>query len=285
MAQLKRRRRLLPVLALIPALIASVAFYEAARPAALEGLIEARKQSPDQNSVAGYSSAKETTDESGTEPPGAESRKLELSAHARSSPSPPAKTCDDLLVMVDREDHLPSGYAPPDLVPVDAYGVAVYGDGLMLRRGAAEQLARMARAAGAADEEIVVSSAYRSYYQQGFVFTRLVSIYGEEQARWMSAPPGQSQHQLGTAVDFTNSAVGYEIHKAFGRTTASAWLLEHAPEYGFVLSYPNHKEAETGYRWEPWHYRYVGVENARRLQESGASLQAFLSREGVQPRC
>jgi len=189
------------------------------------------------------------------------------------------------MVMVGREDHLPPGYAPTDLVTVEAYGVAVYGDGLMLRRGAAEQLARMARAASAAGEEVVVSSAYRSYYQQGFAFTRLVSIYGEEQARWMSAPPGQSQHQLGTAVDFTNSAVGYEIHKAFGRTTASAWLLEHAPEYGFVLSYPNHREAETGYRWEPWHYRYVGVENARRLQESGASLQAFLSREGVQPRC
>jgi D-alanyl-D-alanine carboxypeptidase len=270
---------------MVPALLLGYAFHEAGHPAAVEG----RKQSPDPNNTASYSSsrdsAKETMSELSAELSDAGILKLKLSARERPSPSPPAKTCDDLMVMVGREDILPPDYAPPDLVPVEAYGVAVYGDGLMLRRGAAQQLARMAQAAGAAGEEIVVFSAYRSYYQQGFVFTRLVSIYGEERARWMSAPPGQSQHQLGTAVDFTNSAVGYEIHKAYGRTTASAWLLEHAPEYGFVLSYPNHAEEETGYRWEPWHYRYVGVENARQMIDSGMTLQAFLSSEGVKPRC
>ena len=102
----------------------------------------------------------------------------------------------------------------------------------------------------------------------------------------MSATPGHhSQHQLGTAVDFTNAEAGYEVWQAFGSTTASTWLREHAPEHGFVLAYPNGKETQTGYRWEPRHYRYVGVENAQRLQDSGLSLQEFLEREGIMPHC
>jgi D-alanyl-D-alanine carboxypeptidase len=214
-----------------------------------------------------------------------EERKPGVSTREQPSSPPPSDTCDDLTVLVDREHQLPPDYAPRDLVSVEAYGVPVYGDEMLLRREAAEQLGRMTRAANAAGEEILVSSAYRSFAQQGTAFARLVSIYGVERARWTSAPPGQSQHQLGTAVDFTNSYVGYEIHKSFGRTTASTWLMEHAPEYGFVLSYPNHKETKTGYRWEPWHYRYIGTENARRMRESGATLQEFLAREGVEPRC
>lgn len=295
MVQLKRRRRLFPVffVLIVPALLLGHTFYEAARPVALEGLIEARKQSQDRNDVAGYSSAKtsagssgETTREMGAKPSVAEKQDLGASsARSRLTTSPPPDTCDGLLVRVDRENRLPPDYVPPDLVPVESYGVAVYGGRLMLRQGAAEQLGRMARAADTAGEEIVVSSAYRSFDQQRFAFARLVSIYGEKKAKVMSALPGQSQHQLGTAVDFTNSAVGYEIHKAFGHTTASAWLLKHAPEHGFVLSYPRHDEDETGFRWEPWHYRYVGVENARHMIESGATLQAFLSSKGVEPRC
>ncbi|CAN5230596.1 hypothetical protein BH18ACT10_BH18ACT10_11000 [soil metagenome] len=203
----------------------------------------------------------------------------------RTASPPPSDTCDDLTVLVDRKNHLPPDYVPPNLVSVEARGVPVFGDGMMLRRGAADHLGRMVRAANAAGEQILVSSAYRSYAKQRTTFQRLTSIYGKERAKWTSAPPGQSQHQLGTAVDFTNSAVGYEIQKSFGYTKASAWLVKHAPEYGFVLSYPNHKEAETGYHWEPWHYRYVGTENATHMRESGSTLQEFLTREGVKPQC
>jgi D-alanyl-D-alanine carboxypeptidase len=62
-------------------------------------------------------------------------------------------------------------------------------------------------------------------------------------------------------------------------------LRDHAREHGFVLAYPRSKEAETGYQWEPWHYRYVGARNVERLEESGLSLQEFLAREGVLARC
>ena len=197
----------------------------------------------------------------------------------------PEESCDDLRVLVDRSHPLPPDYAPDDLLPLWAYGVPTLGGGeMLLRREAVERLSSLVSDAAADGEELVVASAYRSYADQQVSYARLTSIYGTE-ADEMSAYPGHSQHQLGTAVDFTNAAAGYEIWQHFGNTSASWWLREHAPEYGFVLAYPPGKETETGYWWEPWHYRYVGKKNAKRLEESGMSLQEFLTREGVLPRC
>ena len=197
----------------------------------------------------------------------------------------PQESCDDPRVLVDRSHALPPDYVPEDLDPLWAYGIPTLGGGeMLLRREAAEHLGRLVNDAAADGEELVVASAYRSYAHQQASYARLTSIYGTE-AGEMSATPGHSQHQLGTAVDFTNAAAGYELWQPFGETTAYWWLTRHAREYGFVLAYPSGKEAETGYRWEPWHYRYVGVENAERLEESGLSLQEFLVREGVLPRC
>ena len=199
--------------------------------------------------------------------------------------SAPAETCGDLRVLVDRSHSLPPDFVPDDLVALQAYGVPTLGsDVLQLQREAAEHLGRLVEAAAVDGEELVVASAYRSYEEQQISHERLESVYGAG-AKGTSATPGHSQHQLGTAVDFTNAAVGYQVWLPFGETTAYWWLEHHAWEHGFVLAYPKGKEEETGYRWEPWHYRYVGVENARRLEESGLSLQEFLEREGVMPLC
>jgi zinc D-Ala-D-Ala carboxypeptidase len=197
----------------------------------------------------------------------------------------PEDSCDDLRVLVDRTHALPPEYAPEDLDPLWAHGVPTLGGvEMLLRREAAEHLGRMVEDAAADGEELVVASAYRSYTHQRISHARLASIYGTG-AETMSATPGHSQHQLGTAVDFTNAAAGYEVWQPFGSTSAYYWLREHASEHGFVLAYPSGKETETGYQWEPWHYRYVGPGNARRLQESSLSLQEFLTRENVLPRC
>ena len=193
-------------------------------------------------------------------------------------------TCGYRLVLVDRPHALPQGYVPNDLVSLPSAGVpTVGGRNQVLRREAAEHLKDLTAAATADGEEIVVASGFRSYLHQRYTHERLKSIYGPE-ADTMSAAPGHSQHQLGTAVDFTNWAAAYQVQPIFGRTSAAWWLRDHAPRYGFVLSYPPGKD-ETGYRFEPWHYRYIGVENAGRLQKSGLSLQEFLVREGVPPRC
>jgi D-alanyl-D-alanine carboxypeptidase len=199
--------------------------------------------------------------------------------------SAPAETCDDLRVLVDRSHSLPPDYVPHDLVPLRDYGVPTLGsDVLALRREAAEHLGRLVEAAAMDGEELVVASAYRSYEEQQVSHQRLASVYGAE-ANETSATPGHSQHQLGTAVDFTNAAVSYQVWLPFGETSAYLWLQHHAHEYGFVLAYPRGKEEETGYQWEPWHYRYVGVENTERLKESGLSLQEYLEREGIMPYC
>src|SRR5215208_613671 len=124
----------------------------------------------------------------------------------------------------------------------------------------------------------------RSYEEQQLSHERLMSVFGAD-ADGMSATPGHSQHQLGTAVDFTNAAAGYNLGVPFAQTSAHRWLEHHAREYGFVLAYPRGKEEQTGYRWEPWHYRYVGVEDAKRLEESNLSLQEFLERAGTTPNC
>ncbi len=205
--------------------------------------------------------------------------------HTPSSRRPAAEeSCDDMRVLVDRSHRLPREYVPEDLVSLQSYGVPTLGSAeMLLRREAAERLKRLVADAAADGEELVVASAYRSYVDQRVSYRRLRSIYGSE-ADLMSARPGHSQHQLGTAVDFTNAAAGYEVWQAFGHTSAFLWLKERAPDYGFVLAYPRGGKV-SGYRWEPWHYRYVGVKNAERLKESGLPLQQFLIRQGVRPGC
>jgi D-alanyl-D-alanine carboxypeptidase len=198
--------------------------------------------------------------------------------------SAPAETCGELRVLVDRSHSLPPDYVPDDLVPLQAYGVPTLGsDVLQLRRDAAEHLGHLVEVAAVDGEELVVASAYRSYEEQQVSHERLASVYGAG-ADGMSAAPGHSQHQVGTAVDFSNAAASYQVWLPFGKTNAYWWLEHHAREYGFVQAYPRGKEEETGYQWEPWHYRYVGVENTQHLQESGLSLQEFLEREGLMPR-
>lgn len=213
-----------------------------------------------------------------------ETRAISLPSAPEAVQNQDVDRCDDPRVLVDREHGLPADYAPDDLVSLRALGVPILGGDALLRREAAGHLESLVASAAAVGEELTVTSAYRSYEDQRASYARLVSIYGRG-ADKTSAPPGHSQHQLGTAVDFTNAAVGYEVRRNFGRTTASRWLQDHAHEHGFVLAYPPRRNTQTGYHWEPWHYRYVGAENARRVRESPLDLQGYLVREAVLPRC
>jgi zinc D-Ala-D-Ala carboxypeptidase len=207
----------------------------------------------------------------------------ELSKDKTRKMSSSSSTCDDLGVLVDRSHSLPSDYAPKDLVPLQDYGVPALGSE-MLRREVAEHLGRLVEAAAADGEELVVASAFRSYHEQRLSHERLRSVLGAGAGR-MSAAPGHSQHQLGTAVDFTNAAAGYQVWRSFAQTSAYRWLENYGREYGFVLAYPRGKVDQTGYGWEPWHYRYVGVQDAKQIEGSGQSLQEFLESTGTTPHC
>lgn len=197
---------------------------------------------------------------------------------------PPAESCDDPRVLVGKRHPLPPTYEPGDLVSLMAGGVPTYGNDQFVRSEALEPLSNLVSKAASDGQELIVLSAYRSYFEQQQNFAHFTGIYGED-AEIVSAPPGQSQHQLGTTVDFTNAEVGYQLLPAFGQTSASNWLEENAWRYGFVITYPDGDEQGTGRQWEPWEYRYIGEDLAERVYESDKSLREFLTEEGVRPLC
>ena len=160
---------------------------------------------------------------------------------------------DGLLVLVDKKHPLSSAFVPPNLVPLNKGRSYVPNrNGLSLRAPAEAALERMAVAARKDGITLVASSTYRSYEYQKGVYARNVNEMGQKEADRVSAKPGTSQHQFGSAVDFGS------ITDDFAKTSAGRWLSAHAAEYGWSLSFPEGYEAITGYRWECWHYRYVG---------------------------
>lgn len=185
--------------------------------------------------------------------------------------------------LLDPRYGLDEDYAPDDLVPVSDAGVD--GTGLV-RELVVEDLAAMTRAAREADAAFAVHSAYRSFADQERVFGSLRAAYGLERAREISAQPGHSEHQLGTAVDLRSAedprtAWQYED---WGATAAGAWLRENSWRYGFVLSYPSGETALTCYDYEPWHFRYVGRDVAAEVRASGLTLREHLWSLGEGPR-
>ncbi|MDR2798952.1 MAG: M15 family metallopeptidase [Treponema sp.] len=159
-----------------------------------------------------------------------------------------------LMALVDKEHALAAKYEPDDLVELTGGSYRVSRQGLLLRRPAEMALEEMAAAAQVAGVMLTVSSAYRSYSYQETVYARNVRESGQETADQESARPGHSQHQLGLVVDFGS------IDDSFAETQAGRWIAEYARFFGWSLSYPQGYEALTGYRWESWHYRYVGRE-------------------------
>lgn len=196
---------------------------------------------------------------------------------------PPRGSCSDPLVIVDRQHGLPPDFEPQNLVPLSAYGVPTLGSDKLLNEDAARHLTRMVEEAG--EIELVVGSAYRSHSDQQVSYAYWSDYHEDDNAGGVSAPPGYSEHQLGTTVDFTNAAAGYELTQRFGYTKAARWLKQNAWRYGFALSYPRNRMGETGYSWEPWHFRYIGEKNAREWHDSGIVLHEFLQRNGVRPGC
>lgn len=177
--------------------------------------------------------------------------------------------------MLDHERRLPSSYAPRDLVPVSRAGVAGVGS---VRAVVVKDLRAMARAARKADAAFAVRSAYRSHASQRATFARWTRTLGYEGALRASARAGHSEHQLGTTVDLRAAGSTSSRFAGFGSTKAGRWTAKHAWRYGFVMSYPEGKTAKTCYKFEPWHFRYVGRELARDVHESGLTLREYLWR-------
>ncbi|MDD6346356.1 MAG: M15 family metallopeptidase [Oscillospiraceae bacterium] len=123
--------------------------------------------------------------------------------------------------------------------------------------------------------DIYLSSGFRSYETQDRIYNNYVSNYGQESADTFSARPGHSEHQTGLAIDVNS------IDDSFADTPEAVWLADHAHEYGFIIRYPQGKEHITGYKYEPWHIRYLGIETATEVYNSGLTLEEFLGIDSV----
>lgn len=176
---------------------------------------------------------------------------------------------DDLLAVVDKEYALPSTYAPSDLVYISDYGSWGIYAGMQLREIVMDDFVRMLDDAKAAGHNLFLLSTYRSYQTQVSTYNYWVNAVGQKEADRASARPGHSEHQLGTTIDFTSPEVKYGISSEFGDVPSGKWLSENAHKYGFVMSYPKGSEEITGYKYEPWHYRYVGKDLAVKIYNSG----------------
>lgn len=180
------------------------------------------------------------------------------------------------LQLVDKHHALSADYVPPDLMPVPAAYVAP-GYGATLNATALEALKQMLDAAMALGYDVRVVSGYRSYADQQYTYNYWVQQLGQEEADRVSARPGHSEHQLGTTADVGSSAFGWDLREEFGATPEGQWLDENGATYGFVVSYPQGKEAETGYAYEPWHLRYIGPEAAAAYKSGGLTLNQYLA--------
>ena len=124
--------------------------------------------------------------------------------------------------------------------------------------------------------KIKISSGFRSYEIQSDLFENAIKNSGESTSISV-AKPGYSEHQLGTTTDITGASINYNSAvDNFNNTPEDLWLKSNAYLYGFVQSYPLGKENITGYMYEPWHYRYVGIENAKEIMRSGQTINEFL---------
>lgn len=180
---------------------------------------------------------------------------------------------DDLSLyyLIDKKHSVSEDYVPKDLIPVknnDFWNVS--RNDLSLRPEAYHALEELSKAALADGIKLLVSSTYRSYKYQENLFNRYVAQDGLELAERYSARAGTSQHQLGCAVDFGS------ITDDWGDTKMGKWVYAHSEEYGWSLSFPKEYEDVTGYMWECWHFRYIGVTACQFQKKWFGDVQQFM---------
>ena len=177
----------------------------------------------------------------------------------------------DPMALVNKYHTLPQDYIP-ELVLLDpSYGIG------SLSPEAAASFVRMADAAQRDGISLFSVSAFRSYSLQQVLYQRYAAQFGQAAAETFSAQPGYSEHQTGMALDINTASFGSH----FETTEEFAWLQEHCADYGFLLRYPQGKEAITGYSFEPWHYRYVGVGVARICTDQRLTYEEYLAYQPV----
>ena len=179
------------------------------------------------------------------------------------------KTPYNILVLVNKNNKLPASFIPKDLEAID---IKYANEGKMLRKEAKLAFETLSYDASILGYKITAISAYRSYEYQEKLYNNYVLEKGDA-ADFASARPGHSEHQTGLALDVEGSNQDYDH---FEDSKEFEWMLENAHLYGFILRYPKGKEEITGFKYEPWHYRYVGSEIARIIYDQNITLEEYI---------
>lgn len=177
----------------------------------------------------------------------------------------------DILAIVNKYHYLSSSYVPDDLVTISSkYSTRTN----KLRSVAAKAFENMAEDALKDNIKVYAASSYRSYSEQKYIYNNYVKEDGVQIADTYSARAGHSEHQTGLATDIADTS--YSFIK--DNTKESNWLKENAHKYGFILRYESTTEKITGYMYEPWHYRYVGVDIATFIHENKITYDEYVAR-------
>ena len=235
------------------------------------GLAAGWSEPPGHNQTAQSDPGAQTPD-----PMGSASQSISTAAPASDGP---VSTEDDwALVLVNWEHPLPDDFAIPELTQLR--------NGHAVDSRAYPALQAMMDDARAAGLQPLICSSYRTRDVQERLFEREVQNWMDrgyireeamDRAAMWVARPGTSEHQTGLAVDIVD--ISYQIlDEQQENTSVQKWLMAHCAEYGFILRYPTDKSALTGIGYEPWHYRYVGIEAAKELMENGLCLEEYLPR-------
>lgn len=172
-------------------------------------------------------------------------------------------------VLVNKLNRLDSSYTPKDL---EAISLEYATKGKYLRKKARKQFEKLSYDAKEKGYQIVAVSAYRDYKYQDKLFKSYVKEKGEVYALKCSAKAGHSEHQTGLSLDVMGSNHDYDL---FEQSNEFDWMFHNAHKYGFILRYPKGKEHITGFKYEPWHYRYVGNEVASIIYTQNITLEEY----------
>ncbi|GBF76481.1 putative peptidase M15 [Paenibacillus sp. 598K] len=186
-----------------------------------------------------------------------------------------------LTALINKQNPLPEGYTPDDLVYPEVR--FIFDDKIekrMMRKEAAQALETLFAAASEGGLPLAGVSAYRSHARQKQLFEGYVKRHGLEKAQTYSAYPGTSEHETGLAIDVTGADGSCAATDCFADRPEAEWLDKNAYRFGFIIRYPKGKEHITGYKYEPWHLRYVGEALASELHQQQLTMEEY---EGVFP--
>jgi D-alanyl-D-alanine carboxypeptidase len=175
----------------------------------------------------------------------------------------------------------PANYVPADLVQ-PRVALAVTGEAAQLNRTTAAAAERMFAAAAADGVTMTLASGYRSYATQTVTYNGWVSSQGRAAADTASARPGYSEHQTGWSFDIGDGGGACSFQPCFAEQPAAVWAKANAHRFGFVVRYPFMQHTITGYFYESWHLRYIGVEAATDMRKRGiATLEQYFGLEAA----